>query len=467
MSWQDLYLYWIYFVIGYFLYSNSIYLLLLISSFFSIRKIVLKKPLIDSLHSRLTKLAPPITIIAPAFNEEFSIKESSESFLFLNYPQHEVIIVNDGSTDGTFEVLERNFQLQPARRFYDSSLSKTKIRGVYHSLLFPNLLVVDKENGGKADSINVGIGYSSHELFCTVDSDSVLDDNALLSVVLPFIEEPDRMVASGGTVRPVNGSEVRFGRVSKSKLSKNPLVLLQVVEYLRAFLFGRVGWNLINATMIISGAFGIFKKSAVREVGGYHENTVGEDLELVVRLRRYYAELDEPVLISFMPDPVCWTEVPSDLISLGRQRHRWQRGLAETLMSNLGMLFNPRYKTIGLIAFPYFFIVELLGPIIEFIAYLSVIGGFILGFLSWEFFVLFLLVDIGFGVLMSIGAVLIEESAYHKYPRLKDLLFLIGIAPLEHFGFRQWNSVWRFLGLLGYFFGEKNWGLKKRHGFES
>jgi len=453
-------------LIVYFLVSNAVFLTLLVASFIAIRKMIFARPMIESIWKRTADFGPPISLIAPSYNEEKTIIASVRSFLGLDYPKHEVIIVNDGSTDQTLERLKHEFKLLPASIYFDDRLSKTKIRETYRSQLYQNLIVVDKVNGGKADSINVGIGYSSTDIFCAVDADCILDRDALLKVVLPFVEDPETTLAAGGTIRPVNGSAVKGAKVLKPMLPANPVVLFQIVEYLRAFLFGRVGWNLFNSTMIISGAFGIFNREAVVQVGGYKEGSVGEDMELVVRLRKWAGDHDRQVSISFIPDPICWTEVPGDLLTLGRQRDRWQRGLADSLLTHRKMFFNPRYGLAGLLAYPSFFFFELIQPIVELLAYIIIFTGWVTNQIPGEMIYLFFIVDILFGMLMSFGAVLIEESAFHKYPKIHQLFILLGVSLFENLGFRQYVMFWRIVGCVRYFFGAREWGKMQREGFD-
>lgn len=450
----------------YFVYSNLISLMLLCLSFFKIRHIIRSSPMIESIKRQSFRLAPSVSIIAPAYNEAATIVHSVQSFLTLDYPDFDVIVVNDGSKDNSLEKLKESFSLERVNLFYDDRLSDAKIKGVYQSEIHSNLFVIDKENTGKADSINVGVGHSRYNLFCAVDSDSILDADSLVRVAMPFIVDPDRTVASGGTVRPVNGSIVKYGRVVETRIPKSLLARIQIVEYLRAFLFGRVGWSVLDSTLIISGAFGLFKKSAVLEAGGYQKHTVGEDMELVVNLRDHFAEKGEDVVINFVPDPICWTEVPANLKVLGRQRDRWQRGLADSLYRYRHMFFNPRYKASAFLAFPYFVIVECFGPLIEVFAYVFAAIGLSLGYLDWGHLALLFIVDIAYGVLMSFGAVLIEESAYHKYPRLADLLRLLLASVAEHIGYRQFNTFWRLRGLVKFLRGVRHWGEMSREGFE-
>lgn len=449
----------------YFFVANGFFLFLLGASFWSIRKVIWVRPMVDSLKGRLRLFAPPVSIIAPAYNEEETIKTSIESFERLNYPNYEIIVVNDGSTDKTLSILREEFDLVAVDRFYDSQLSSSQIKSIYRSRKNKRLFVVDKENSGKADSINVGVGYSRYDYFCSVDSDSILSEDCLFRVLMPFIENPEETLAVGGTIRPVNGSRILKGRLVEHRFPTNILAFVQIVEYLRAFLFGRVGWNAVNATMIISGAFGVFRRDSVIRAGGVAEDTVGEDMELIARLREDARQHDEVGRIEFVPDPICWTEVPGDLVSLAKQRERWQRGLAESLYRHRQMFLNPKHGSVGMIAYPYFFLVELCGPVMEFLAYSFIGFGFAMGWIDWSLFALILTADIGFGILMSIIAILIEESAYHKYPKLSQLLMLVFFSFVEHLGYRQCVSFFRLVGLIRFSFGARSWGKALRMGF--
>jgi len=452
---------------SYFMLANGIFFSLLLVSFFSVRKVVRSNPMVESLKDRYALIAPAVSVIAPAYNEEKTVVESIHSFLRLDYPSFEILLVNDGSKDSTLQQLQNNFDLIPAERFYDNRLSTSKVRGFYRSKTYPNLFVVDKENGGKADAINVGLGFAQNTLFCAVDSDSILEPDCLLRVVVPFIEEPETTIAAGGTVRPVNGCVIEQGRVTELRFPRGILGKIQIVEYLRAFLFGRQGWNAWNSTLIISGAFGIFKKDIVIEAGGYRRDSIGEDMELVVRLRRYAVENELPYRISFVPDPICWTEVPETVSGLALQRDRWQRGLADSLFSHMRIFLNPRYGAAGLLAFPYFLLVELFGPIIETAAYIFIGVGLYLGKIDHSILLLFILVDIVFGIFMSFGAVFIEESAFHKYTKLSHLIGLVILSFIEQLGFRQLLTILRLRGLINYVLGRKSWGSLSRTGFDS
>lgn len=453
--------------VSYFFLVNTAYLFLIIGASFALIKLTKSRPVGSNLIGLNSSLAPSISILAPAYNEQETVVESVKSFLSLNYPSFEVVVINDGSKDETMKRLIEAYSLLPTELIYDRELSSTPVRQIYQSAVHPNLYVVDKENGGKADALNVGIGVCQYDIFCAVDSDSLLEADSLTKVALPFLEDPEKVVASGGTVRIANGATVKFGRVESIGLPNNLLVLMQIVEYTRAFLCGRIGWNLLNATLVISGAFGLFSKKAVKLAGGYTPGCIGEDMELILRLHKYYRQAKIPYSIVFVPDPVCWTEAPADMATLGRQRDRWQRGLADTLVRHRDMMFNPRYGVLGLIALPYFLIVELLGPVFEIGSLLLLLGALAFGgydgHLLWMFFAASLL----YGAVLSLAALLIEEIFFSKYGKAHQFLMLLLVCLIESLWFRQISTVWRLKGLIKYFQGDHSWGKMERAGFTS
>lgn len=453
------------FSIIYFFIINTGYMVLLGLAIFSLSRYAKRKQVLEFMVDRRGSFAPSISILAPAYNEQASIAESVRSFLMLNYPSFEVVVINDGSTDQTLQLLIETFRLEPTDILYDSRLSGTKVRAAYRSPWHPNLLVVDKENGGKADALNVGIGFSQHDIFCAVDSDSILESDALLKIAVPFMEDPSRVVASGGTVRIANGTSIKHGRVEEVALPSNPLVLMQVIEYTRAFLCGRIGWSAINSTLVISGAFGLFSRSAVLEAGGYTPDCIGEDMELIIRLHSHCRKQKRPYSIVFVPDPVCWTEAPSDVVSLGKQRDRWQRGLADTLQRHRRLLFNFKYGPIGLLALPYFLLVELLGPVIEVGSLIVIALSFIFGGFDSYTLSMFFCVGILYGAVLSVASILIEEVYFAKYNKPRQLLVLIAYCLIESLWFRQLSTFWRLRGLLKYAKGDQAWGHLTRSGF--
>jgi cellulose synthase/poly-beta-1,6-N-acetylglucosamine synthase-like glycosyltransferase len=413
-------------------------------------------------------LTPPITVIAPAHNEEASIAVSIRNLLELDYPQLEVIVVNDGSKDRTFEVLREKFRLRAVRAVYVPQVKSASVRGLYRSDADPRLLVVDKQAGGsKADAVNAGLNAATSPYVCVVDSDSILERDALLRIVVPILDDPKRVVAVGGIIRVVNGSEIEGGQLRRIRLPRKSIEVIQVIEYLRAFLIGREAWAQANMLMIISGAFGLFRTDLVRAVGGYQSSSIGEDIDLVARLHRHLREKGSHYEIRFVPDPMCWTEVPSDLKSLGRQRARWQKGLLDVLWPNRDMLFRARYGRIGCFALPYLWLFELFAPLIELLGIATIVAAACLGALSKGFFLQFLIFGYAFATVISIGSVLQEELTYKRYNDSKDVARLVSYCFLEHFPYRQLHMLWRLQGLWQYLRGDNTWRPIKRTGLAS
>lgn len=453
------------FVLAYFLVLNSIYLWLFLVSLVEVLRFVRRTFFSDYRQIMQSEMTWPISVLVAAHDEEKTIVDTVRSLMMVNYGEFEIIVVNDGSTDRTLRRLVEAFDLRRMDRVYKRSIPTEAVRAVYGSLAHANLLVVDKEKGGKSDALNAGINLSRYPLFCSIDADSIIEDNALLRVVKPFMERPNETVAAGGIVRIVNGCEVRDGRVVKIELPDRPIPIFQVVEYLRAFLTGRVGWSALQSLMIISGAFGIYRKQEVVEVGGYSRYTETEDLELVVRLHEYMRTRKRKYRIVFVPDPVCWTEVPESLKVLNRQRNRWHRGLVRTLWDNKRMMLNPRYGTVGMFAFPYFFFFEMLGPFVEVAGYVVVILSLLLGILNLEFFLLFLGIAILYGIFLSIAAILLEEISFRRYPGWLDLTKLVVFGILENFGYRQLNALFKVKAFWDVLLRRRSWGKMERSGF--
>ncbi|MFE1245343.1 glycosyltransferase family 2 protein [Fictibacillus sp. NPDC058756] len=406
----------------------------------------------------------PVSIIVPAYNEELGIKESIRSLLSINYPQYEVIVVNDGSSDQTVETVIEYFKMKKIKKAIQMRIDTQPIKGIYHSTIHPNLWLVDKINGGKADALNAGLNVSSFPYICSLDGDSVLERDAFLKVMKPIIDSDETVIASGGSIRIANGCKIHEGQVEKIGLSENPVVIMQVVEYMRAFLMGRIGLSRYNWLLIISGAFGVFSKSWVIEAGGYKRDTVGEDMELVVRLQRLIKDKKEDKKVVYVPDPVCWTEAPEDLKYLHRQRNRWHRGLFDSLWIHKKMLFNPKYGTIGMVSLPYFWFIELLGPVVELSGYLFVLLSFFLGGIYFEMALLFFLLSVLVGSLASMGAVILEEWSLRKYPKVSDIMKLFIYSLTETLWYRPLTVVWRCQGLIQAINGNKTWGEMKRKG---
>jgi cellulose synthase/poly-beta-1,6-N-acetylglucosamine synthase-like glycosyltransferase len=410
-------------------------------------------------------ITPGISVLVPAFNEEAVIVESVRSLLALRYPVHEVVVVNDGSTDRTLHALREAFDLAPVRKVLRDAIPTKPVLGTWVSRSHPNLLVVDKENGGRSDALNAGVNAARHPYVCVIDADSLLEEDALLKVAKPILDDPDLLAATGGTIRIANGCTIDHGRVIEVRLPKSRLATVQVLEYFRAFLVARVGWSRLNALGIISGAFGLFHRSVLETVGGYWTATVGEDFELTLRLHRYLRERGEPYRIAFISDPVCWTEAPTQFGTLGRQRRRWQRGLWEGLRRHGRLIGNPRYGTLGLVAMPYFMLFEFLSPVFALLGLVVTVLWWVLGGLSTVYFLAFLAVSIGLGLLLTTAALALEEFSYQRYRKRREVARLLAYAVLENIGYRQLHDVWRAIGYVDIARRKREWGAQQRRGF--
>lgn len=408
-------------------------------------------------------VAPGISLLAPAFNEAATIITSVQAFLGLRYPNLEVVVVNDGSIDGTLDILVRSFDLQPIHTIYWKRLSTQPVRGLYRSRRYPSLIVVDKVNGGKADALNAGLNLASGELVCTVDADTLIEPDALQRMVRPFLSSDD-ILAVGGTIRVANGSVIDDGYLLNCRVPHRLLPGVQVVEYLRAFLFGRLGWNKLGGNLIISGAFGLFRRAAVIDTGGYSCDTVGEDMELVLRLRRHGYETGGPHRVDFIPDPVAWTEGPSTIRVLGRQRDRWHRGLADVLWRHRRLFLNPRYGAMGLIVYPYFLLGELVSPLAEGLGLAVIAASVLFGFVGWTYVLLFFLSAYGYGLILTTTTLVLEEVNYHRYEGALNRLWLVLWALTENLGYRQLTVFWRMRGLVGWLRRRGDWGTMDRRG---
>lgn len=455
-----------YIILFYFLTLITIYIILNIVSFFRIIRYKRKIEFADL--ERIFKLKNylPISVIVPAYNEGNNIVENVKSLLQLIYPQFQLVVVNDGSKDDTLQKLIENFSLQPISFPDLYKINSEKINSLYKSKDISNLTVVDKVNGGKADAINAGINAAKYPLITVIDADSILERDCLLKIAQPFVENQN-VIAVGGTIRIANGCEVKKGHIIKVGLSKNWLARFQVVEYLRAFLFGRTGFDAINGILIISGAFSCFRKDALVEIGGYRRGSIGEDMEIVMRLHKHFRKINPDAKITFIPDPICWTEAPESLKILMRQRTRWQKGTIECLLLHKNLLFNHNYGLMGLIVVPYYLIYEFLGPVIEFFGYIFFIISLLLGILSVEFTIAFLAAAILYGIVLSILSVVLEELSFKKYPKISDLIVLFLTAIVENFGYRQLTTWWRFKGTIEFFLGKRSWGSMEKKGLSS
>lgn len=452
-------------ILAYFLLLNTFYFLFNVLSLAGIlryRRLVTFVRFGEIFRMPIVK---PVSVIVPAFNEGLGIVESVRSLLSLRYPVFEVIVVNDGSTDGTLDRLVEAFDLKAAKVVFRKVLPTKPLRGIYRSALHPRLVVVDKVNGRKADAMNAGLNVSRYPLFCAVDGDSVLEKDALLKVVRPFLEDPERTIGAGGIIRLSNGCGVDGGQVVRVGLPRKWIARFQILEYLRAFLGGRMGMALLRSTLIVSGAFGVFRKDIALACGGYRADSVAEDMDLVVRMQKHLHEKKTPFRIQFIPDPICWTEAPERLRVLARQRSRWHRGLIQTLVAYRRMLFNPRYGVAGLFAMPFYALFEMAGPFIEVLGYAVFLTHIALGRVDYPFAVTFFFVAVFYGTFVSLLAIFLEELSAHRYPRLRDILILTASGLAENLFYRQYLAVVRARAYVDYLRGRSEWGAMEKKGF--
>jgi cellulose synthase/poly-beta-1,6-N-acetylglucosamine synthase-like glycosyltransferase len=414
------------------------------------------------------RVSPPfVSIVVPAHNEELTIVESVRALLAMDYEARELVVVNDGSSDETLALLQRTFQLIAAPVAYAQPLATAPVRGIYRSAIEPALVVVDKENGGcKADASNAGINAASGELVLVIDADTILEPDALTRAVLPFLEDP-RTVAVGAKVTIVNGCTIEHGRVTSVALPDSWLARYQIVEYMRAFLLFRVACAASNSLLILSGAFGLFRRDSVITVGGYDREAIGEDMDLTMRLHRHYRAKREPFRVGFDPAPLCCTQAPEDFASLRSQRYRWRRGLLQVIWRHRGMIGNPRYGLAGLGAFPYMIVFEGMAPLLEFASYVLAAIALVIGGFDWRQYAIVILIWTLLGTSVSMAAVLLNDVATRRYMRGRDLVMLVVVALTENFWYRQLNNWWGVVGTVQALTGKGGWGTMKRQALGS
>lgn len=457
-----------YFILGYAIYCvlmESIQTLVAIV--ISYRETRLVQSILDKATPEMPELVP-ISIIAPARNESAVVLESLKSFLSLNYPVFEVILVNDGSTDDTLEKVIKEYRLQKSNYPIRIQVPCATIRGIYLNPDFPNLVVVDKESAGnKADASNAGINISRYPYFVGMDVDCLLDEDSLIWISRHFMANQN-VKAVGGVIRLSNGNSIQNGRIiGRVTLSKNSLVRFQTVEYFRSFLVGRMFWSSINALLIISGAFGAFEKETVIAVGGYSLKTAGEDMDLVVKIHKYLKKNKKKYKIIFSPKAISWTQAPESLQDFKRQRRRWAVGNMQVIHSYKSMLFNPKYGTVGLVAMPYYLLYEYLGPVFVMMGILLIPLNIYFHIVTGKQILLLLLTAILIGIIMSLGALIVNTNLLIKALSMRDFMILIGYCFLENFTFRPYNLLLRISVLFRYRKYLHVWDNITRQSFEN
>jgi len=454
-------------ILIYFLVANAVYTVLMVISLYTV-----------SLHSKFaarigygdladSPVTPPVALIVPAHNEQDAVVATVSSLLDLNYPEKEIVVVDDGSTDDTALRLIEHFQLQRMDLVYREAVPAKRPFAFYHNPEVPELLLISKENGGKADALNVGISVSRSPYFCTVDADSIIERDALLRLMAPIVHSNVNTIVSGGVVRIANGCTLEKGQIRDIRLPKTWLERCQVVEYIRTFLFGRPGWNFLDATFICSGAFCLLQKESVVLAGGFSTDTVTEDIDMIATLHRYLKDKKWKYRMVFTTDPICWTEAPHTISVLAKQRRRWQLGLMQTVMKHNSMIGDPRFGLMGLFSMPFHAYVEAAGCVVEAAGTVLLPFSFLVGAMPFGLFLMLMFLAVGYGTLLSMGSVLLAEATVRRYPSYKDVLTLILFSLVENFGYRQMVTFFRAQGVLQYVMGLRKWELVSHRGLAS
>jgi cellulose synthase/poly-beta-1,6-N-acetylglucosamine synthase-like glycosyltransferase len=455
-------------ILTYFFLINTSYLVLIVLAAIEFTRHMRRLPFADMDAIAGSPLTMPVSVLVPAYNEEVGIVASVQAIMALRYPQHEVVVVDDGSKDGTSQAMIDAFGLVRVPSIVpDDVPTKGKVEAVFvPSDGHTPITLVRTLNGGRSSAINVGINAARYPLVAVIDADSILDPDALLVVSKPFADDPRRVVATGGVIRAVNGCRVIAGRVVDVAMPQGWLARIQVMEYLRAFLIGRTGWSRAGALMIVSGAFGLFRRDVVVEVGGLDVECIGEDFELVTKIHKRMREEQRDYRVVFVSEPVCWTEVPPTRAVLASQRKRWHRGLWEVLWKYRGLAGNGRYGRIGLVGLPYFWLFELIAPLLEFFGVLIVPLGLALGVVQVRYAIMFLTLAYGYAIFVSVAALCVEEFSFHRYTRWNDLAIAVASCVAENLGYRQLTAVWRLQGWWAAVRGARQeWGTMTRQGF--
>lgn len=488
------------FIMSYLLMYNVLHVFFTTLSFLDVRLWIGRVLWEDRKRVFRSPFLPSITLLVPAYNEEVTIVESLYSLLRLEYPKFEIVITNDGSKDDTVEVLKKAFGFRRSEIDYFPKLPTQKVRGLYEARVpegsqAQRLVLIDKENGGKSDALNAAINASKGDYVCSMDADSLLVPDALIQLVIPILEDVNTTMAVGGQVVPSNGCDVRDGKLIRTGIPDTWIARFQLVEYIRSFTQGRTALSRINSVLILSGVCALFQREMVVKIGGFlttrmtnkigieyvgeHQETVCEDMEVVVRLHRYLLDTGIKGRVVFLPAALAWTEVPEEYVSLGKQRGRWYRGLWENVFFHSDVIFRPKYKQIGMFSMPYQVFYEALGPLIEGLGYVLLPISWMVGVLDTYFFFLFMGISLFFSVFISTLSVLLGVWSEGRYNRMgsyaesllpftpKDVGRLIWYGFLGNFGYRQYIVWWQIKGFKDFLAGKKSWDKFARKGFQN
>ncbi|MDY3371747.1 MAG: glycosyltransferase [Terrisporobacter othiniensis] len=401
----------------------------------------------------------PVSLLVPSYNEEVTICDTIDSLLCSEYSEYEIIVISDGSDDNSVNVIIDKYNLKKIYKPMRKSIETKEVLNVYKGIYKDRAItLIDKENGGKADALNVGINYSKYPIFVAIDADSILEKQSIKRIITPFMKNR-KTVAVGGNIKISNNITIKDGLVIDIDTPKKLIVSFQVIEYLRAFLANRMTWDILNMNLIISGAFGAFNKKIVVDIGGYKSNTVGEDMELVMRIHKYFLENKEEYYISFASDANCYTQAPDSLKGLKTQRRRWQIGLIQSMSTHKSMLINRKWFLAKL----YYILFEMVTPIIELFGMIIIILSYLLNIINLEFLLLYCSIVLLYGFVISLTSIMLEVYAFRENINAKVVLKLILISLFESIGYRQLLSIYRISAFIGYKKYKNKWGTIKRN----
>ena len=410
---------------------------------------------------------PGVSIIAPAYNEERTIVNNARSLLAQDYPTFEVIIVNDGSKDKTLDLLIENFQLVEVPFAYVEHIHTKPYRRLLKSTNpeYHRLIVVDKENGGtKADAVNAGLNASSYSYFINTDVDCILANDAILQCIMPFLED-NSVIAVSGIMAVSNGCKIENGQIVKARPPHMPAPLFQTLEYMRSFLVGKMGWSTINAMPNVSGGYGLFDKKIVIAAGGYRSDSFAEDMDMLIRMVGYCCDFKRKYRVVQIPATCAWTEVPSSVRTLYRQRVRWGRGLLQTFVRHRDFMLNKNYKKLGLITMPYQFIFELIAPIIEFVGFITFIYQAFTGVVNWPAALVIFLAIYTFCIVLSLVVMFYDYITGGSFRKVTSYFWVLGAALLEPFLYHPLIVLFSIKGYFNYLVNTKAvWGEMRRKG---
>lgn len=429
---------------GLFLFFASISLIQTVIGCFCILLRFREIPAEDVFRIMRSNSLPLMTFVVPAYNEEKDIVHTVKNMLSLSYRYKRLIVVNDGSKDRTFELLKTQFGLKEIPPSYPGKLPTGPIRGFYASDEFPELLVIDKINAGKADALNCGLNACTGEIVVCADADTLVDDSALNQLIRPFLVYPDT-VAAHASIGNVNGCTIGENRILKYNFPQKLLLGYQVLDFMKGFLVERLGQSWTKGGLVIPGNFGMFNLNAILEIGGYDRTSIIEDTEVITRMHKYYLDRNKPYRITYISDIVAWTEAPETIKMLRRQRLRWYKGTTQNIWQYRSMWFNPKYRSIGLFVCP-MTVFEKIAPLIELSGFVilglaalrtNVDVGlvFILAAISWAF-----------GTILVFIALVIEFVAYETYNTWTDF-FRMMKCTLLYTLYHYLLLIWRVEGL--------------------